>query len=87
MIHIVLGSKIYLWKVKHDMKYSLKYEVLREWKEREGRTWVWLARKIGVKPNTLAQQLKGSCGLSLGVALALEEATEIPIQKMVRKAV
>jgi hypothetical protein len=69
-----------------EMRYCLNQDVLRAWKEEEGRSYVWLSKRVGVKPDTLAQQIRGSCGLSLGVAMALEEATGIPIQRLVIKA-
>lgn len=67
-------------------KYKVNADILQDWKRREGRTWVWLSRQVGIKPNTLTQQMNGNCGLSLGVALALEKATGIPVQSLVVKA-
>lgn len=62
---------------------KLNSQALKAWKAREGRTWGWLARQIGVAPTTLSQQLNGHCGLSLTVALALEKTTGIAVADLV----
>lgn len=66
-------------------RYRVKRDVIKQWREQEGRSLAWLSRKIGVKPDTLHQQIRGTCGLSLGVAMALEEATGILVQDLVEK--
>ena len=67
------------------LRYRVKRDVISRWKEQEGRSLAWLSRRIGVKPDTLHQQIRGTCGLSLGVALALEDATGIPLRPLVEK--
>jgi len=61
----------------------LQRTVLEKWKEDEGRTWTWLARQANVRPETIYQQLGGRTGVSLRLALALEDVTGIPIRKLV----
>lgn len=67
------------------MQYRLERSELDDWREREGRTFAWLAKKVGVVPETFYQQLHGSYGPSLATALALEDVTEIPIRRLVRR--
>lgn len=66
-------------------RYRVKRDVIKQWREQEGRSLAWLSRRIGIKPDTLHQQIRGTCGLSLGVALALEKATGIPVQDLVEE--
>lgn len=69
------------------LRYRIKRSVIQKWRKDEGRSLAWLSRKVGIKPDTLHQQIRGTCGLSLGVALAVEEATGIPVQTLVEKIV
>jgi hypothetical protein len=67
------------------LRYRVNRSVIQRWREQEGRSFAWLSRQVGIKPDTLHQQIRGTCGLSLGVALALEKATGIPLQSLVEQ--
>jgi plasmid maintenance system antidote protein VapI len=65
------------------MKYKLRKEPLTKWKEREGRTYTWLARRLGLKPDTLVNQIGGRVGVSLATVLKLEKELGIPARDLV----
>lgn len=67
------------------MRYRLDRRSLDKWKNREGRTFAWLARQVGVKTENLYQLLHGSHGPSLAAVLALSEITGIPVESLVRR--
>lgn len=58
---------------------------LEEWKKETGLTWTWLAKQTNVQAATIFQQLGGRTGVSLRFALALEEATGIPVRQLVKE--
>ncbi|MGE0489757.1 MAG: hypothetical protein AB7S38_11170 [Vulcanimicrobiota bacterium] len=65
------------------MQYRLNQSELRRWKAREGRTFVWLANKIGVTKDTFYQQMGGVIGVSVGVLMRLSKVTGIPVETLV----
>lgn len=67
------------------MRYRLRRQPITDWQVREGRTFSWLAQRLGVKPGSLAHQLSGRCGVSLGVALKLEKELGRPVSEIVEE--
>jgi len=58
---------------------------LRRWRERTGRSVAWLSGASGVSLRTLTRVTAGAAP-SAGVALALAEATGIPVEDLLRGA-
>lgn len=65
------------------MRYKLRPEPLKSWRDSEGRTYAWLARRVGVRPETLVDQVGGRIGVSLATALKLEKELGIPVAQLV----
>lgn len=64
-------------------RYILNKPKLVEWKERERRTFAWLAETAQIHLPTFYQQISGACGASLRLAMSLHRVTGIPVEDLV----
>ena len=67
------------------MTFILNRTRLERWKEERGSSWAWVARQLAVTTQTFYHQIGGRCGVSLEIALKLEEITGIPGRDLVER--